>query len=323
VKAIVHTRYGRPAAALELRDVERPEIADDQVLVRVHASSVNPVEWYGVTGPFFTRPSSGLLRPKRPLLGGDLAGRVEAVGKDAGDLQTGDEVFGMSPSSWAEYAPARARNLAHKPPNVSFEEAAAAPIAAVTALQALRDHGQVEAGQRVLINGASGGVGTYAVQLAKAFGADVTAVCSTRNVDQAAQLGADRTVDYTKDDFTRISQPQDLLLDIAGRTPLSRMTRVLTPDARIILVGGKMGYRGLGPIPHLLGTFLEGKLRRRVVKTYVAKINDDDLAFLADLMATGRMRSVVETTYALADAPQALAHFGEGHARGKIVISVP
>ena len=321
MKAIVQTRYGRPAAALELQDVERPQIEDDQVLVRVHASSVNPVEWYGVTGPFFTRPSSGLLRPKRPLLGGDLAGRIEAVGKDAGDLQPGDEVFGISPSSWAEYA--RARNLAHKPPNVSFEEAAAVPIAAVTALHALRDHGQVEAGQRVLINGASGGVGTYAVQLAKAFGADVTAVSSTRNVDQAAQLGADRTVDYTKDDFTRVSQPHDLLLDIAGRTPLSRMTRVLTPDARIILVGGKMGYRGLGPIPHLLGTFLAGKVRRRAVKPYVAKVNHDDLAFLADLMATGRMRSVVETTYPLADVPQALAHFGEGHARGKIVISVP
>ena len=319
----MHPKYGRPLDSLELREVERPTIADDQVLVRVHASSVNPVEWYTVTGPFFTRPSSGLLQPKRRLLGGDLAGRVEAVGKDAGDLQPGDEVFGISASSWAEYTPARARNLARKPPNVSFEEAAAAPIAAVTALQALRNHGNIEAGQRVLVNGASGGVGTYAVQLAKVFGAEVTAVCSTRNVEQAAALGSDRTVDYTKDDFTRLPQKHDLVLDIAGRTPLSRMTRVLEPGARVMLVGGKMRYRGAGPLPHLLGTLVAAKVRRRAVKSYVAKINHDDLAFLGDLMDSGRLRSIVETTYGLADTPQALAHFGEGHARGKLVISVP
>ena len=323
MEAIVHMRYGRPPEALELRDVDRPGVPDDQVLVRVHASSVNPVEWYTVTGPFFTRPSSGLLRPKRSLLGGDFAGRIEAVGKDAGDLSPGEEVFGIAASAWAEYTPARARNLARKPANVSFEEAAAAPIAAVTALQALRNHGQVEAGQRVLINGASGGVGTYAVQLAKVFGADVTAVCSTRNVEQAVALGADRTVDYTKDDFTRLPQKHDLVLDIAGRTPLARMARVLEPDARVLLVGGKMTYRGAGPLPHLLGSLVAGKLRRRTVKSYVAKVNHDDLAFLADLMESGRLRSIVETTYGLADTPQALAHFGEGHARGKIVLTVP
>jgi NADPH:quinone reductase-like Zn-dependent oxidoreductase len=322
VKAIVHTRYGRPAAALDLQDVEGPGVPDDQVLVRVRASSVNPVEWYTVTGPFFTRPSSGLLRPKRRLLGGDFAGRIESVGKDAGNLQPGDEVFGISASSWAELTPARARNLAPKPPNVSFEEAAAAPIAAVTALQALRNHGQVEPGQRVLINGASGGVGTYALQLAKIFGADVTAVCSTRNVEQAVALGADRTVDYTKDDFTRLAQKHDLVLDIAGRTSLSRMTRVLEPNARVLLVGGKMSYRGFGPLPHLLGTVIAGKVRRRTVKSYVAKINHDDLAFLGDLMESGRLRSIVEATYGLADTAQALAHFGEGHARSKIVLSI-
>ncbi|MFL5982477.1 MAG: NAD(P)-dependent alcohol dehydrogenase [Gaiellaceae bacterium] len=321
MKAIVHARYGRPPAALELRDVERPDLAEDQVLVRVHASSVNPVEWYTVTGPFFTRPSSGLRRPKRRLLGGDVAGRIEAVGENVGELQPGDEVFGISPSSWGEYAPARPRNLASKPPNVSFEEAAAVPIAGVTALQALRDHGRVEAGQRVLINGASGGVGTYAVQLAKALGAEVTAVCSTRNVDQAAELGADRTVDYTQEDFTRLPQRHNLLLDIAGRTPLSKMARVLAPDAKVILVGGILTYRGVGPLPHLLGTQISGKVRRRTVKSYVAKVNHDDLAFLAALLESGKLKSVIERQYPLEEAPQALAHLGEGHAQGKIVIT--
>lgn len=319
----MHTRYGRPAESLELRDVERPTLAEDQVLIRVHASSVNPVEWYGVTGPYFARPSSGLLRPKRSLLGGDFAGRVEAVGSEAGDLQPGDEVFGISPSAWGEYAPARAKNIARKPPRVSFEDAAAVPIAAVTALQALRDQGQIQAGQRVLINGASGGVGTYMVQLAKIFDADVTAVCSTRNVEQARELGASRVVDYTKDDFTRLPERHDLLLDIAGRTRLSRMLRVLTPDGTVVIVGGKMSYRGTGPIPHLIGTVVAGKLRRRRLKFFVAKINHDDLAYLADLMETGRLRSVIEKRYELPDAPEALSYFGEGHARSKIVISVP
>src|SRR5919106_2719314 len=275
MRAIVHKSYG--ADALELRDVETPVIEDDQVLVRVHASSVNPVEWYGAKGPLFVRilGRSGLRRPNSPAIGADLAGHVEAVGRDVEDLQPGDEVFGTSGYSWAEYAPAREARLARKPANVSFEEAAAVPVAGLTALQALRDHGRVEPGQKVLINGASGGVGTFAVQLAKVFGADVTAVCSTRNVEQAVALGADRTVDYTKDDFTRMPQKHDLMLDIAGRTPLSRMTHVLEPGARVMLVGGKMSYRGAGPLPHLLGTLVAAKVRRRAVKSYVAKINHD------------------------------------------------
>ena len=204
MKAIVHERYG-PPDVLVLRDVDMPTIADDQVLLRVHAASVNPVEWYGVTGPYFVRAfGGGLRKPKDTTVGGDVAGRVEAVGKDVKEFQPGDEVFGTSGGSWAEYAPAREARLARKPANVSFEEAAAVPVAAITALQALRDKGQVQPGQKVLINGASGGVGTYAVQLAKVLGADVTAVCSTGNVDLARSLGADRVVDYTKEDFTQL-----------------------------------------------------------------------------------------------------------------------
>jgi NADPH:quinone reductase-like Zn-dependent oxidoreductase len=321
MKAIVHTRYGRPTDALELKEVERPELEDGQVLVRVHASSVNPAEWYAVTGPYFARPSSGWLKPKRPQLGGDLAGRVEAVGNDVADLQPGDEVFGTSGASWAEYAPARAVRLVRKPANVSFEEAAAVPIAAITALQALRDHGQVQAGQTVLINGASGGVGTYAVQLAKHFGADVTAVCSTRNVERAASLGADRIVDYTREDFTRRSERHELMLDIAGRTPFSRFKRVLTPDATLVLVGGKMTYRGLGPLPHLARTVLASKGRSRTVKFFVAKMEQDDLAQLAELLAAGKVKSVIDRRYELAQTAEALAYLGEGHAQGKIGIT--
>ena len=323
MRAVVHRRYGRPMEALEVAEVDRPEPSDDQVLVRVEASSVNPAEWYAVTGPYFARPSYGWLRPKRPLIGGDLAGTIEAVGKNVSGLQPGDEVFGTSGASWAQYAPARGIRLARKPTNVSFADAAAAPVAAITALQALRDHGNVERGQRVLINGASGGVGTYAVQLAKHFGAEVGAVCSPRNVERAEELGAQRVTDYTRDDFTRSSERYDLLLDIAGRTPLSRMRRVLAPGATVVLVGGKMTFRGLGPLPHTAATIMAGKLRRQKVKVFIAKINDADLGFLAGLLANGELRSVIDREYPLEETPHALAYLGEGHARGKIVISVP
>jgi len=249
MKAIVAERYGRPDV-LALREVERPAIEDHQVLVRVVASSVNPVEWYGVTGPLFAR-GGGLRRPATPAVGGDLAGRVEAVGSAVTSLASGDEVFGTGLGAWAEYAVAAESKLAPKPPSVSFEDAAAVPVAGITALQALRDHGRVEAGQTVLINGASGGVGSYAVQLAKHLGADVTAVCSTQNVEQARALGADRVVDYRSEDFTRIGIRHDLLIDVAGSRTLRALRRVLTPEATVVLVGGRMTYRGLGPLPHL------------------------------------------------------------------------
>ena len=320
MKAIVAERYGRPDV-LELRDVERPAIEDDQVLVRVHASSVNPVEWYRVTGPLFAR-GGGIRRPATPAVGADLAGRVEAVGSAVTSIAPGDEVFGTGVGAWAEYAAAGESRLAPKPAGLSFEDAAAVPIAGITALQALRDHGHVEAGQKVLINGASGGVGTFAIQLAKSFGAEVTAVCSTGNVEQAGSLGADRVVDYTREDFTRSGVRHDLLLDVAGSRSLGDLGRVLTPEGTVVLVGGRMTYRGLGPLPHLGATLVSSKLRRRAVRFFVARIGTEDLACLACLLGAGTIRSVIERTYALDEAPEALADLGEGHARGKLVITM-
>jgi NADPH:quinone reductase-like Zn-dependent oxidoreductase len=321
MKAIVHERYGRPDV-LELREVDMPVVEDDQVLVRVHASSVNPVEWYGVTAPYFARIGNGLRRPKDTTVGADLAGRVEAVGIGVKDLQPGDEVFGTSGAAWAEYAAAREARLARKPANVSFEEAAAVPIAGITALQALRDKGHVQPGQKVLINGASGGVGTFAVQLAKSFGADVTAVCSTRNVELVQSLGADRVVDYTQEDFTKGGERYDLMLDIAGSRSFLTCRRILTPEATFVLVGGKMTYRGLGPLPHIGGTILKSKGRSQKVTFFMAKINTEDLEFLGELLEAGTVKSVIDRRYELSQAADALRYLGEGHARGKVVITV-
>jgi NADPH:quinone reductase-like Zn-dependent oxidoreductase len=321
MKAIVHVRYGRPNL-LEVREVDKPVIEDDQLLVRVRASSVNPVEWYGVTGFVFARMGNGLRTPKSTSVGADLAGLVEGVGKDVTEFQPGDEVFGTSGYSWAEYAPASEERLALKPANLSFEEAAAVPIAAITALQALRDKGRVQPGQKVLINGASGGVGTFAVQLAKSFGAEVTAVCSTRNVEQARALGADRVVDYTQEDFTKRGERYDLMLDIVGSRSFLACRRVLTPEATVVLIGGPMTYRGLGPLPHLAGTILKSRGRSQKVTFFVAKITTGDLAYLRELLEAGKVKPVIDRTYPLSEAPDALAYLGEGHARGKVVITV-
>jgi NADPH:quinone reductase-like Zn-dependent oxidoreductase len=323
MKAFVHERYGRPEPpALNLGEADVPVPEDDQVLVRMCASSVNPVEWYGVTGPYFARVGAGLRKPKDPRVGADLAGVVEAVGRDVQDVAPGDEVFGSGFGAWAEYAVARATRLALKPANVSLEEAAAVPIAALTALQALRDHGLVRPGQKVLINGASGGVGTFAIQLAKAFGADVTAVCSTRNVKQARALGADRVVDYTKEDFTNLGIRHDLMVDIAGRRSFLACRRALKPDATFVLVGGKMTYRGLGPLPHIAGTMLKSRFRSQKMTFFVAKITTEHLSLMRDLIEAGRVRPVIERTYPLSEACDALTYLGEGHARAKVVITV-
>jgi NADPH:quinone reductase-like Zn-dependent oxidoreductase len=317
MKAVFQRGYG--PGSLELREVERPSLADDQVLVRVRASSVNPAEFYRAMGPFFARIPNGLRTPKQPGIGGDLAGVVEAVGAAVATLRPGDEVFGTSGASWAEYARAREARLVRKPPNVSFAEAAAVPIAGITALQALRDKGAVEPGQKVLVNGASGGVGTYAVQLAKLLGAEVTAVCSTANVETAQALGADRVVDYTRDDFTRIGVRHELMLDIAGSRPFRQVTRVLTGDATIVLVGGKMN-RGLGPLPHLAGMRLASLGRSRRAISFLARITKEDLEFFEEQLAAGTVRSVIDRSYPLARFDEALRYLGEGHARGKVVI---
>ena len=321
MKAIVAARYGRPDV-LELREIDKPVIEDHQVLVRVHASSVNPAEWYRVTGPVFARIADGLRKPKRSEVGGDLAGRVEAVGRDVKEFQPGDEVFGTTLGAWAEYAPGRKPRLVRKPANVSFEEAAAVPIAAMTALQALRDIGRVQPGQKVLINGASGGVGTFAVQIAKSFGAEVTGVCSTRNVDLVRSLGADRVVDYTQEDFTQSGERHDLMLDIAGSRSFSDFRRVLTREATVVLVGGRMTYRGLGPLPHLVRTFLASRGRSQTVKFFVAKITKEDLVVLQELLEDGKVKPVIDRRYELSELPDALRYLGEGHARGKVVITM-
>ena len=321
MKAIVHDRYGRPDV-LALREVDVPVPADDQVLVRVHASSVNPVEWYGVTGPIFARVGSGLRRPTFPGVGADLAGRVEAVGAAVDGIRPGDEVYGVAAGAWAEYACARVDRIGPKPASLSLAEAASVPIAAITALQALRDKGRVERGQRVLINGASGGVGTFAVQLAKAFGAEVTAVCSTGNVALAESLDADTVVDYKTDDFTRLGVRHDVMLDIAGSRSFLATRPVLTPEATVVLVGGRMTYHGLGPLPHLLGSHLKSKGRSQTAVSFLAKVNPDDLAVLRDLLDAGTIRPVVDRRYPLEQAEEALAYFGEGHAQGKVVVTI-
>jgi NADPH:quinone reductase-like Zn-dependent oxidoreductase len=321
MRAILHVAYGSPDA-LRLGDLDKPDIADDQVLVRVHASSVNPAEYYRVWGPVFARFGQGLLKPKTPKIGADLAGRIEAVGKDITDFKPGDEVFGTSGHSWAEWAPAREIRLARKPPNVSFEEAASVPVAALTALQALKDKGNVQPGQKVLINGASGGVGTFAVQIAKALGAEVTAVCSTRNVEQAAALGADVVCDYTQEDFTKSGVRHDLMVDIAGSKPFSNLRRVLKDDADVVLVGAKMKGSGLGPLPRIARLKLGSIGKSQSLRFFICKINKPDLDQMSEWMADGKVKPVVDRTYELSEVPQALRYLGEGHARGKIAITM-
>ena len=320
MKAIHHHSYG--SDGLELREVDRPVIEDDQVLVRVHASSVNPAEWYRVHGLLFARAQSGLRRPKNPAIGADLAGRIEAVGKDVEELRVGDEVFGTSGGSWAEYTRAREVRLARKPPNVSFEEAAAVPIAGLTALQAVRDHGRIQPGQKVLINGASGGVGTFAVQLAKEFGAEVTAVCSTRNVELVRSLGADHVVDYTREDFTRRGVRHDVMLDVVGTRSFLAFRRALTPEATVVMIGAPMSNKGLGPLKHIAATRVASIGRSQTVTFFVAKIEKDDLAFMGELLAAGKVRSVIDRRYELSQVDEALRYLGTTHARGKVVITV-
>jgi NADPH:quinone reductase-like Zn-dependent oxidoreductase len=321
MKAIVYERYGPDA--VELRDVAKPLVDDDHVLVRVYASSVNPVEWYSVFAPPFVRViSRQLRRPKDPSLGVDLAGTVEAVGKDATAFRPGDEVFGASGASWAEFAATPASKLARKPADVSFEEAAGVPVAGLTALQALRDYGGVQPGQKVLINGASGGVGTYAVQIAKTLGADVTAVCSTRNIELARSLGADRIVDYTHEDFTRLGERHDLIVDIAGSRSFAKLRRVLTPHATVVVVGAKMRYSMLGPLKHFAGTSVQAIGRSQKVKFFMAKVETADLAYMGELIESGKVRSVIDRRYQLSEAIEALRYLGQGHAQGKIILNI-
>ena len=324
MQAIVRDRYGSPDV-LDLQEVEMPELADDGVLVRVRAASVNPVDWHDVTGtPWIARPVTGLRGPKGSrLTGRDFAGTVEAVGKDVTDLHPGDDVFGgkSGGGSFAEYVSVP-MEVARKPANLTFEEAAAVPVAALTALQGLRDHGQLRPGQKVLVNGASGGVGTFAVQIAKALGAEVTAVCSTRNVEQARSLGADRVIDYTREDFTRSGEHYDLILDVAGTKSWSRYRRVLKPDGTLVMVGAPKSSRLLGPLGHIARVRLAAWRGSQKAVFFVAKFNKPDLDALRDLLESGNVKPVVEKRYELGEVADALRYLGEGHAQGKIVINI-
>ncbi len=332
MKAIVRNTYGSPEV-LELQEVEKPDLADDGVLVQVHAASVNRGDWYSLTGtPYVARMQLGPLKPKTNRLGVDFAGTVEAVGRDVTQFRSGDEVFGGGEGAFAEYvrvsvaAPLRRRIpsfiVAPKPANLTLEQAAAVPVAALTALQGLRDKGQLQPGQQVLINGASGGVGTFAVQIAKALGAEVTAVCSTRNVELVRSLGADNVIDYTRQDFTRSDQRYDLMLDVAGSRSWSDCRRILNPQATLVIVGAPKGNPLIGPLSHIVKIRLAALLSSQKVVFFVANMNKADMEVLRELLEAGRVTPVIDRRYELSEIADALRYMGEGHAQGKIVITV-
>jgi NADPH:quinone reductase-like Zn-dependent oxidoreductase len=322
MKAIVHCDYGAPEA-LELEDVEKPVPAADEVLVRVRAAAVNPLDWHFVRGtPYFARVEMGLRKPKAIRLGVDFAGTVQSVGRNVTEFKPGDEVFGGRTGAFAEYVTVReARAVVLKPPNVTFEQAAAVPVAAITALQGLRDQGRLQRGQKVLVNGASGGVGTFAVQIAKAFGAEVTGVCSTRNVELVRSLGADRVIDYTREDFTKSGQRYDLILDNVGNHSLLECRRALNPRGRYVIVGGPSG-RWLDPMPRALEAFVLSRFVSQDMGMFLAELNKADLNLLRDLMQAGKVRPVVDRRYRLSEVPAAIGYLEQGHARGKVVITL-
>jgi NADPH:quinone reductase-like Zn-dependent oxidoreductase len=324
MKAIVRKRWGRPRDVLELNDVAKPEPTDDEVLVRVHASSINRSDYYAFGGvAVLMRPMiGGFLRPKEQRLGGDFAGIAEAVGKNVTDVQPGDEVYGARRGAFGEYVSAKMA-VSRKPANLSFEEAAAVPAAASTALQALRDKGSLQKGQRVLVNGASGGVGTFAVQLAKALGAaHVTAVCSTRNVERAQSLGADHVIDYTRDDYTRGDERFDLIIDVAGSHSWRENKRVLVPGGTLVLAGAPAGNRLTGPMGRLARLWLTSRVGGRRLIFFVCKPNRADLAVLRELIEAGQVRPVVDRVYPLTEIADALEAMGDGHVQGKLVVRI-
>ena len=322
MKAIVYRCYGSPDV-LEFADVEKPTPADDEVLVKVVAASVNPLDWHRMRGsPYIMRLGSGLGAPNRTSMGVDFAGTIEAVGKNVKRFKPGDEVFGGRSGAFAEYvAVPEDRALVLKPANMTFEQAASVPIAAITALQALRDKGKIESGQKVLINGASGGVGTFAVQIAKSFGAEVTGVCSTRNLEMVRSIGADHVIDYKNEDYTESGKRYDLIIDMVGNHGLLANRKALEPDGILVLVGGAKGNwlaPFMGPIKALvLSPFVDQELGM-----ILAQLRKDDLAILGDLIQTGKVTPVIDRRYRLSEVPAAIRYSEEGHARGKIVINL-
>jgi NADPH:quinone reductase-like Zn-dependent oxidoreductase len=322
MRAIVQDRYGS-ADVLELRDIETPVAGSDDVLLRVHAASVFIGDWHVMTGlPYLGRLAFGFRAPKLRVRGQDVAGTVEAVGDGVTRFQVGDEVFGTSRGSFADYANARQDMVAPKPANLTFQQAATVPITGTTALQAVRDRGRVTSGQDVVIVGAAGGVGSFAVQIAKAFGASVTGVCSTAQLDLVRSIGADEVIDYTSQDFAAMGKQYDVILDIAGNRSVSNLRRALAPKGTLVIVGGEGGGRWFGGINRQLGAQLRSMFVGQRLGTFIAKQNGEDLLALKELIEAGKVTPVIGTTFPLQEVPEAIRHLTEGHARGKVVITV-
>jgi len=323
MKAIVQDTYGS-ADVLELRDIAKPEIAASEVLVRVHAAGVDRGVWHLMTGLAYPvrLAGYGLRAPKTPVPGTNMAGVVEAAGSEVTRFQPGDEVFGIGKGAFAEYARAPENKLAPKPANLTFEQAAAVAISGLTALQGLRDHGRVQPGQKVLITGASGGVGTFAVQLASVFGAQVTGVCSGAKADLVRSLGAGHVIDYTREDFADGKQRYDVILDIGGNPSLSRLRRALSPKGTLVIAGGETGGRWLGGTDRQLRALLLSRFVDQKLTTFICRENHEDLLVLKELIEAGKVTPVIDRTYPLSEAPKAIWYLEQGHARGKVVITV-
>jgi NADPH:quinone reductase-like Zn-dependent oxidoreductase len=324
MKAIVYCDYG-PTEVLKLMDIAKPVPTDNQVLVRVRAASVNPYDWHFIRGtPYIMRLGIGLRKPKDTRLGVDFAGTVEAVGKNVTEFKPGDEVWGGKGGAFAQYVVTSAKALAKKPDNISFEQAGSIDIAGMTALQGLRQHGNIQPGQNVLINGASGGVGTFAVQIAKALGAHVTGVCSGRNVELVKSLGADEVIDYTKDDFARRPERYDVFLDNVPNHPLSECRAVLTPTGKYVMIGGGGPNDGkwIGPFGRVIQMMIQKRFQKAPVTMMMAEGNKADMNFLSELIQSGKVKPVIDKTYKLGELPAAIAYLEQGHARGKVAITV-
>ena len=321
MKAIVYYNYGSPDV-LKCEEIEKPAAGDNEVSIKVRAASVNPLDWHFMRGaPYVVRIMTGLLKPKVTRLGVDVAGQVEAVGRNVTQFKAGDEVFGACRGAFAEYACTAESAVVMKPDNVTFEQAGSVHVAALTALQGLRDKGRIQPGQKVLINGAAGGVGTFAVQIAKSFGAEVTGVCSTRNVDMVRSIGADRVIDYTQEDFTKTGQHYDIFFDCFANHSLSACRRVLNPKGIYIAVGGPSGST-IGILAGWITALVWSWFVSQKFVTFMARSNKEDLTILRELMATGKVTPVIDRRYKLSEVPEAIRYLEEGHARGKVVITL-
>ena len=323
MKAIAHDTYGS-ADGLELRDIDMPEVGDGEVLVRVHAAGVDRGVWHVMAGlPYPIRlAGTGFRAPKNPVIGGDVAGVVEGVGNNVTRFQVGEEVFGVANGSYAEYTIAREDKLAPKPQNLTLEQAAVVPTSGATALQAVRDKARIQPGQWVLIIGASGGVGSYAVQVAKAFGAEVTGVSSTTKVDLVRSIGADHVIDYTRDDFAGGKQRYDIILDIGGNATLSRLRRALTPKGTLVITGGETDGRWLGGVDRQLRAMMLSPFIGQRLGTFVASVKSADLLVLKELIEAGKVKPTVDRTFSLSEAPKAIRYLVDGHARGKVAVTM-